>query len=312
MSSRPNFIIAGAAKCATTSMARMLGEHPDVYVTPRKESHHFLFCNEIPEFPGPGDRRLVHMGVPGREDYAGLFADAGDASAVGEASVYYLYRPECFTRIRESLGPVRVIVMLRDPVDRAFSAFGHMVRDGRETAPDFESGLDLEQSRMDAGWEYAWHYTRVGFYADQVTRLVEIMGADRVLLLRYEDFAVEPVGVAQEAFEFLGVDPDFCPRRLHVNPSGTVRNGRIHDFLIHPHPVKDRLRPFVPRAWVQRTYDRAQRHLVAPMTMESGVRERLVETFESDVSRLVDRTGFDAEGWIGHDGSLGIGQRSRA
>ena len=96
---------------------------------------------------------------------------------------------------RELMGDdVRVVVVLRDPAERAFSGYAHLVRDGRETASSFAEALECEDERVASGWEYIWHHRRLGSYSRQLECLFDVIGRDRVLVLRHEDLADNPLG----------------------------------------------------------------------------------------------------------------------
>src|SRR3954462_1224231 len=120
---KPNFLIVGAAKSGTTSLFEYLRGHPDVFMPDVKEASYF-----------------AGAGVKNEADYLALFREAGPARAVGEASGAYLYLPDTARAIHDLLGPrVRIIVILRNPIDMAYSLWGHMVREGGEQLGFFDA-----------------------------------------------------------------------------------------------------------------------------------------------------------------------------
>jgi hypothetical protein len=212
----PNFMVIGAAKSGTTSLYNYLAQHPDIFMSAIKEPNFFALEGGRPNLKGPLDEarifNLAHRKtVTARTDYEALFAGAGGAKAVGEASPRYLYSPLAAAAIADACGPIRVIAILREPVARAWSHFEMNRRRGLEPIGDFEAALDAEAGRMAEGFEWDWHYLAVGRYAGQLERYIDRFGAANVLVLLYEDLAREPAATLARCFAFLGVDPAFRP-----------------------------------------------------------------------------------------------------
>lgn len=294
-----SFVLGGAAKSGTSTLADLLGRHPDIHVCPRKEAHHHLFCGAAPAFRGPGDDTFARMVVSDPVEWRRLLAEGEGCTAVGEASVYYLYRPEVWPRLRAALGADgKVLLILRDPVERIASAWGHLVRDGREDL-GIEEALAAEDERAEAGWEWCWRYRGVSRYDEQLPAVLDAFGPDRVLVADVARLRSDPQGLVADVHRFLGVAPQPAehPARA-LNPSGAVRSRALHRFLTQPHPVKDALRPFVPDRIVQGTYRRALARNLTPLPpMPDRLRSELADEFRpvaDDVARL---TGLDTGAW---------------
>lgn len=295
------FVLGGAAKSGTSTLADRLGRHPDVHLCPRKEAHHHLFRGTPPAFTGPGDDTFARMVVSDPAEWATLLAAGAHHQVVGEASVYYLYRPEVWPRLRDALGPDgRVVLILRDPVARIASAWGHLVRDGREVLPIGEA-LAAEAERAEAGWEWCWRYRDVSRYDQQLPAVLEAFGPERVLVADFAELRADPEALTARIHRFLGVAPAATDGPITVvNPSGAVRSRAVHRFLTEPHPVKDVLRPFVPDRVVQRTYHRVlARNLTALPPIPDGLRAQLDEEFGPVASRVQELTGLDTGAWCG-------------
>lgn len=293
-----SFVLGGAAKCGTSTLADLLDGHPDVHVVPRKEAHHHLFRDAPPSFCGPGDETFARMVVSDPAAWDRLLADGAGAAAVGEASVYYLYRAEVWPRLAEALGPDgRVVLVLRDPVERIRSAWGHLVRDGREHL-DLAGALAAEDRRVADGWEWCWHLRRVSQYHEQLPAVLEAFGPDRVLVLDLAELRSDPAALAARAFSFLGVAPWTIPPVPVLNPSGAVRSRWLHRALTEPHPAKDRLRPFVPDAALQAVYRRAlARNLRALPAPEPTLLAELREELEPVAAGVQGLVGLDTTAW---------------
>lgn len=208
----PNFIILGAAKAGTTALYHYLAQHPRIYLSPLKETNFFALEGEPPRFCGPGDHDYVNcLSITTLEGYAAQFAGVRDETAIGEASPLYLYSPKAVGRIRHYVPDARLIAFVRNPVDRAFSAFLHLVRDEREPCREFREALAAEEERIRAGWEHIWHYKRMGLYHEQLRRYYDVFPADRIKVFLYKDLRLEPRRTLREIFGFLQVDPVFVP-----------------------------------------------------------------------------------------------------
>ena len=294
-----DFVIGGAAKSGTSTLAGLLDAHPDVHVCPRKEAHHHLFADAPPSFCGPGDDAFGRMVVSDRGEWARLWAAGAGRTAVGEASVYYLYRPEVWPVLAEALGPDgRVVLILRDPVDRIASAWGHLVRDGREDLP-IEAALAVEYERAAAGWEWCWRYRSVSRYDEQLPAVLDAFGRDNVLVADFAQLRADPQGLVGEVHRFLGVAPiEVDGPAPVINPSGAVRSRSLHRFLTEPHPVKDALRPFVPDRIVQTTHRRAlARNLRALPPLPGPLRAALADELRPVALEVERLTGLDTTRW---------------
>ena len=183
--SLPNFLLVGAPKCGTTAIASHMAQHPDIYMSAIKEPKYFT-AQSIP-FPlrGPGDEFVENFTVKTLDIYKKLFQRLNGEKAVGEASVDNLYFPEqVIPLIKTLLGDVKIIIVLRNPVDRAFSAYKNLLRDGRETLT-FEEGLRIEPQRRLKGYEYLWRYQDLGFYYERVKAYMAHFTHVKVLILEH-------------------------------------------------------------------------------------------------------------------------------
>jgi hypothetical protein len=208
----PGFLIVGAERCGTSSMFEELRRHPAVFsaILPRKEVHYFDY-----KYQHGLSWYQCHFPLKAR---AKLAARGSGADPVAfEASPYYMFHPLAPERIHRDLPGVKLIVMLRDPVARAYSA--HVMRIGRgyETEP-FERALELEDSRLAGEAERLaadpsyvsynhrhYAYRARGQYAEQLEHLERVFGRDRIHVVDSGDFFADPVPVYNRALDFLGL-----------------------------------------------------------------------------------------------------------
>jgi len=296
----PNFLVVGARKAGTTSLYHYLKQHPEVFMSPVKEPNFFAIEGDRADYNGPdADSRVNRWSVADPEDYRALFSEAGGAKATGEASPAYLCDPVAPERIKAHVPEAKLIAVLRDPAERAYSAYMHQVRDGRETLP-FTEALDAEEWRTRANWAPAWRYKAESFYLEGLSRYYELFGREQVRVYLYEDLSADPRGVMRDAYSFLGVDDSFTPdtARRH-NPSGVPRSRLLVSVLKRPNPLKSVLKPLLPEGLRGRISEGLQRrNLAKAPPMEPEVRGRLVELYRDDVARVQDLIGRDLSPWL--------------
>jgi len=219
----PNFLLMGAAKAGTTALYQYLKQHPQIYMSPVKEPHFFAYEGRKPNTQGPGD--TANDSIITLKEYLALFESVRNERAIGEASTMYLYLPQACERIRYYLPDARLIAILRHPAERAYSAFIHLVREGRETLTNFSQALQSEEERIRQNWGPLWHLTRCGFYYEQVKRYFDTFPREQIKIYLYDDFKARPTQVVQDIFRFLKVDDSFQPdMSVRVNISGIPKS----------------------------------------------------------------------------------------
>jgi hypothetical protein len=294
----PDFVIAGAAKSGTTALYQYLREHPGLFLTEPKEPHYFALAGSRPAFTGPGDDRTINrLAITDRDRYLALFEPAPPGTLRGEASVSTLYYEQAHRRLREHNPQIKIICMLRDPADRAFSAYSFMRTRTFEPYAEFERALDDEPQRIAAGWHHIWHYQAMGRYAEQLTHLFELFPREQVLVILYDDFRTDPLGVLERTYRFLSVEP--IPPTVTPEPhrSGEPRLKTLSRVVNTPHPAKRFLSRLVPSNVRTRLRSAIGRHNVVRSTYPPEVRERLIAGFAADLDRLEQLLGVDLSSW---------------
>ena len=249
----PGFLLVGAQRCGTTSLSRTLDEHPAVFSAVLHEEVHFFDVS-------------YRRGMSWYRSHFPLLAVARRSGrAVGvtpvsfESSPYYMFHPLAAERIARDLPGVRLLVLLRDPVERAYSGHAHEVAHGFESEP-FEAALELEPARLDGqaerivadpgyfSYSHQHHsYMARGQYVDQLERLERHFGRDRLHVVDSGDFFTDPEATYDGVLAFLGL-----PNRGH--PAFKRRNARPRSPL--PNSVRsaldDHYRPYDERlaAWL--------------------------------------------------------------
>ena len=187
----PNFVVIGAAKAGTTSLHGWLSQHPEIFVPAQKELHFFAGPWLRENSNGPGDARVLQDLAPSWDAYLAHYKEAGSARAVGDISPSYFAWWPSRDAIRERLDDPKIILLLRHPVEKAFSQYTHLLRDGRETL-SFWDGLQAEPERSAKHYGALWRYLEGASYALPTQRYLEAFGPDRMQVLWFEDLVRDP------------------------------------------------------------------------------------------------------------------------
>ncbi len=298
--SNPNFLIVGAAKAGTTSLYKYLQQHPQVFMSPLKEPHFFTYANSHTTPTGPGDNYFFESVVNSYDKYRELFDGASKELAIGEASPSYLYSVHAANQIKEYLPKGKIIAVLRNPVDRAYSAFLHMRRAGREPLKDFAVALNHEPERIQNGWGLIWHYRKAGYYYEQVERYYKLFGKAQVKVCLYEDLLKNPQEFLNDIFKFLEIDSQFTVNtNLKFNVGGVPKNQYLHNILESPSSIKKVFRGLIPeqvRKGVMHSLIAS--NLSKPSPIPEKLREEMVNEYREDLLKLQELISGDLTKWI--------------
>jgi hypothetical protein len=267
----PGFLVIGAQKSGTTSLTHYLAAHPGIY------------CPEQPVYFF--DRYLDR----GLEWYRQQFSAAPATAAVGDGSPNYMYFPEVPALIAGRLPGVRLVAVLRNPVDRAYSHYWHNRTRGHEPLP-FADAIAAEPERITQGQKARSRYSYVdrGNYEEQLRRVAEHVPRSRLLVVLTDDLRRDRAGTLSRIYDFVGVDPDFLPADVERprNPYVVYRSQRLRK------PIRRLPGP------LRRVAGRLNIRYTAYSPMPPGVREELVRRFEGPNAALAGWLGRDLSEWV--------------
>ena len=310
----PNFFIVGAPKCGTTSLYHHLRQHPDIYMSPLKETSYFAsefrVENLAPELQKLGRRSSESLrryldcpplaerfgGIVTKwQDYQLLFKQAGKESAVGEATPGYLWSPTAALRIAGAVPDAKIIMILRDPIERAFSQYLQMSNTGLYRM-SFDDHVEACLARRGDGHISMVHpFLEYGLYSEQVQRYRDAFPLSRIGIWLYEE-TLAP-GFLRSVYEFLGVSGDFVPDTSKRYLEQRVpRIPYLSRLLARPVAasvlrllVPDLIRPVMRRIGYRRRRD---------ISMSDGARRRMMTYYRADVELLAGMLGRDLSSWL--------------
>jgi hypothetical protein len=270
---KPDFVVIGAEKSGTTSLYYYLREHPGIFVPPVKELNHLIHHPAMRSvFQGPDV--TYKRACRSRIEYLQVFEDAPRGSVIGEITHIYLYAPESPGMIHEVLGGPKIIAVIRNPMDRAYSQFTFHKKFGLDPLPTFEEALDDEQARITAGWDPVFHYTERGFYGRQLHRYYRLFPESSIRIYKFEDFFRNPVASMADLYGFVGTDPTYVPDVTRkFMPGG---DPRAPEFIASPNKGVPLAKPIAPET-----------------------HHRLREIYMEDIHETERLTGLDLSDWLG-------------
>jgi Sulfotransferase family len=305
----PQFVIAGAPKAGTTALHAALATHPGLYLSPVKEPKYYLTDGRPPPRSrqrGPGDAHSAREWIWRRADYLALFDAAPEGAVRGESTPFYLYDRDAHARLAADVPDVKVVVVVRDPVDRAWSNWVHLRADGLEPEADFGAAVRLEERRVADGWAPFWHYRGLSRYGAQLRDLYRHVPRENVFLLRYRQLVDTPRDTLDRVSTFLGVEPGVAhtvpPENVKPHVADTPRH-RVLSRVARTGAALGALAP--PRVWRQ-----VSRPLLAalhagrtprpPLPVE--VRREVLGPLLDDIALLEELTGESFADWKGDTG----------
>lgn len=295
----PNFFIIGAARSGTSSLYEYMRQHPQIFFPELKEPMYFAFPQQKLCFQGPGDEEGINCkAVTDLAQYKALFNGVKNETRIGEASANYLYHNCVVDNIRAELPDAKLICILRNPAERAYSSYLYTLRDGRETELSFEAALAREEQRIADNWCDIWHYQRCGFYYQQLEYFYRLFPKEQIKVILQEDLKSRPTECLAELFAYLGIDSEFTPDvDLVYNQGGKPKNRLLNKVLTQPSHLKRILRPLTPqfllKAYIEMKHKNLSRPELSPETYD-----RLLDTYSEDIEKLQQLLSRDLSHWL--------------
>jgi hypothetical protein len=304
----PDFLVIGAPKAGSTALHKALVQHPQLFLSNPKEPKFFLTDGQPPSrdnHRGPGDAHSARNWVWRREGYERLF-DAPQGVLCGESTPFYLWDRAAHLRIRAVIPDVKMIAIIRDPIDRAYSNWTHLWSDGLETEPDFRTACDLERQRIARGYAPFWRYLELGRYGEQLAHLLSVFPREHVHVLRYRQLVDDPERTLDAITAFLGVAPGL----IHAVPSSNVSTWAKEGALDSALRLAIRGGASLGSRLPYQVWRQARRPLTAALhragehrpELAVATRRSLVESFADDVALLEQQTGESFQDWLGDKG----------
>jgi hypothetical protein len=288
----PNFFVVGVQKGGTTSLHNYLSLHPDIYLPAQKETKFFA----------RSDRYAQGIGHYEQEFFSASLLE----KAVGEIDPDYMYSEDALDRISAhfDMSKLRIIFLLRNPIDRAYSHYLMTLRRGQENL-SFDEAIRQESARIKYDYFSRNRYSYVdrGFYLPQIRRFTDRVGRDNILLLLSEQLQDDPREVVRSCFQFLDVDPDYCVSNIEQRYHGASipRSAGFVRWMMEGSRSKRVLRKLLPvktlRAKLRKSILGMNESNTHIPPMSDSAFEYLSGLYRPALQDLADYTKLDLSRW---------------
>ncbi len=291
----PTFLVVGIEKAGTTSIYQYLNQHPQVYMSPVKETN--FLERDWENFQGkPNPKRIDTW-----EKYSNLFSNVQDEIAIGEVSPNYLFHYKSSSeRIIKYVPDVKIIAILRNPVDRAYSDYLMHLRDSINVEK-VRSLTEQVQFRADTSFTL-----KKGFYYTPVKYYFDTFGKERVKIYLYNDLSENSSAMMQDMYQFIGVNSDFTPDTSERQQVAAVpKNQSLNNLMKTKNPVRAAVSSVLKVVMPLEMRQKLRSSLVnlnsggkelKPLSSEE--RQLLIDFYREDILKLQDLIQRDLSSWL--------------
>ncbi len=294
---KPNFILAGAPKCGTTSMYYYLRQHPEIFMPELKEPHYF----------GRGLRWNKNALLLSEKDYLYLYKDAGSALIRGDSSTFYVFSESSPEEIAEFCPGAKIMIMLRNPVDLLYSLHSQYVFSGDEDQDDFQKALEIEEDRKQGRnlpknidmQNKVFYKTNIRSLPGNISSFIRVFGRENVFILTLDELKSETDMIIREVYRFLGVDETFVPDISVKNPNKIPRSRTVRDWIKRNKAQLGRFRSMLIKKplGIIRNVENANTLYTPREELDENLRRELMLELTPVVDEIEDITGLDLGDW---------------
>ncbi len=309
---KPNFFVVGAAKSGTTSIYNYIKPHPDVYLSPIKEPNFFStdidperfrkgYKKEIEvdlkKFFENGMKEEIHLTfIRDWDDYLKLFSKVKNEKAIGEFSTSYLYSKVAAKNIKDTIPEAKIIMVLRNPIERAFSHYLMDLKIGY-TNLTFKEALEKDINAKEKGWGISSLYIELGMYYEQVKRYLEKFDSSQVKIYLFEDLKNTDQFI-KDLYKFLNLDPElYFPDTSKRYNKGKAPKYKTLFYYATKFGIVDKVRNILP----DDIKNKAKKLLFTEKNIPKMTEEEkayLREIFEDDIKNLSKLINRDLSHWL--------------
>ena len=289
----PTFIVIGAAKAGTTALYWYLREHPEIFMSPRKEINFFAYGVDESGQLLYGDPEFHKFPVRTLGEYEEMFEGADQHSAIGEASPIYIECPQTAGRIAKVIPEAKIIVGLRNPVDRAYSDYQMYLRSrGRKLNPRTDLRPGAPWAQPDS------HWMRIGRYHQMLSPYFEVFPQQQIHAYVFEDMKANSLAIVRSIYDFLGVDPDFRPDLETPHNIGGMPARMTVEKLLTSKRIRALVEPFISKSLANLARRIRTSNLKKAPPLPEEMRAEMIDSFRHDILATEDLVGLDLGHWL--------------
>ncbi|MCO5249644.1 MAG: sulfotransferase [Chitinophagales bacterium] len=312
----PNFFLIGTVKGGTTSLFHYLSQHSEIYLSPIKEVNYFSRKDidetkfskdyrhdihiDLKKYFEEGMSYPVHIAhITNEEDYLHLFSKVRNEKAIGEMSLSYMLYENTPKEIYKAYPQAKILAILRNPAERAFSQYVMNLKQGKILENDFLKEIVEDDKRQVKGWGANHQYLMIGKYYEQLKRYYDIFPKDQIKVFLFDDFKTNPNAVVKEMFDFLAVDSNLeIDTSKKVNEGGVPKLKKINYFL-NQTGIISWAKNNLPRSWrtpFKKWMYKTDEKAVPAMSLDE--RKFLITYYKEDILLLEKLINRDLKAWL--------------
>lgn len=291
------FFILGAPRAGTTSLYYYLLQHPQIYIPPEKEL--YFFVSDAWKPIDKNDVLGLHIDQADLDAYLQKFDNRQQRPISGDATTWYLYHPAAAARIHHYFPEAKMMALLRNPIERAYSHYQYNRQKGREPLSSFEEAIEQETNRQAQGWKDNYHYIQMGYYFQQIQRYLKYFKPEQLRFYLYEDIQNRPKWLVQDIFNFLNLPTSPVDVSQRINVSGEAKLSWLSKSLQKIRPIKDFFRARIqPAQWLKlrSQYESWQFNKTKKISNETKL--KLINQYAEDIQNLQTYLQVDLSHWL--------------
>ncbi len=308
----PNFFIVGSAKSGTTSIYNYLKQHPDIFMSPIKETHHFSTDIDSSKFrpdyaanlninidswlDGDQKKEIFHAFVKDWDKYLKLFKNSENQKAIGEVTNSYLYSKEAAKNIQSKFPEGKIIMILRNPVERAFSHFLMDLKSGLETG-SFLEAFKKDMAKSNKGWGISNVYYEIGMYYEQVKRYLTVFPQEQIKIILYDDYRNDAKKTLKEICNFLNIDSNFEFEFSKEHNKAMIPKSGAVALMMRQKGLKAFAKKIFPKSWKNIISKIFFTNKNLPK-LSVDDRKYLIELYKEDIQKLAQLINRDLTSWV--------------
>ncbi len=308
----PNFFIVGSAKSGTTSIYNYLKQHPDIFMSPIKETHHFSTDIDSSKFrpdyaanlninidswlDGDQKKEIFHAFVKDWDKYLKLFKNSENQKAIGEVTNSYLYSKEAAKNIQSKFSEGKIIMILRNPVERAFSHFLMDLKSGLETG-SFLEAFKKDMAKSNKGWGISNVYYEIGMYYEQVKRYLTVFPQEQIKIILYDDYRNDAKKTLKEICNFLNIDSNFEFEFSKEHNKAMIPKSGAVALMMRQKGLKAFAKKIFPKSW-KNIFSKIFFTNKNLPKLSVDDRKYLIELYKEDIQKLAQLINRDLTSWV--------------
>lgn len=296
-SNLPNFLVVGFPKCGSTALHYYLENHPEIYMPLQKELHYFTSDKLLKLNKGPGDKEVKKFMLTSLIEYEKAYKNVTSEKAIGDASPSYINHPDKIPFIKDTLNNTKIIILLRDPIRRAYSNYLHLLREKREHL-SFLEALKEEDNRAKKKYSDFWYYKCNSTYFQKVDQFKKSF--EEVLIITQEELNYNTIETVKKVYSFLDVTestPENASQRY--NTGGVYKDNFITRLLLKQSLFRTAIKKVLPITRSMKMYKEkliSRYNTKAPEITEEE-ENYLVKKLRKDVLKLNQVYNVDISKW---------------